>query len=48
LRRKPAGKKDSGRSEALGEINPDLPDFGKMMMRRGMIEELCEREANIV
>ena len=48
LRRKPANKEKSGRSESVGVIKPDLFDFSKTMMRGRMIEELRERETNLV
>jgi hypothetical protein len=44
----PAGKKDSSRSESRGEVDSEFPEFGKMMMRRRMIEKLRQRETHII
>jgi hypothetical protein len=48
LRGQPSNKKKSSRSEAWSETDSQFVDFGKMVMRRRMIEELCKREANFI
>jgi hypothetical protein len=48
LRGEPAGKENGGRSESRSEIDSHFLNFGKMMMRGRMIEELGECEANLI
>jgi hypothetical protein len=48
LRRKPPGKENSRRSIAGRKVDSQLVDLSKIVMRGRMIEELREREADIV
>src|SRR5439155_23597338 len=44
----PTGKKECSRSESGCKIDAHLTDLGQSMMRRRMIEELRQREADMV